>query len=494
MSDANSIDADIIARLFQLIEDRSGIFVDQTRREDIAAGLSHQLANNRIGPPDVYVKHLATPEGRDELEKIIERATINETYFFREPNHFRALANHILPGLVRRRRTAVTLWSAGCSTGEEAYSIAMTAHRIQHQLKGVTVRVLGTDVSARAIERARTGTYTRHSFRGVSELDLQTYFIRRPRNFEVKPEIIEMCDFRVMNLLDDTGDRYFEGLDVIFCRNVSIYFREPTIRRLNERLTASLRAGGYLIFGASETLQHQDPRLELVELEGCFVYRKGASPPPLKRRRTTGSVKREKTSGQFLRILVPDALPPVSTPDPQPSSSRTPRQSAEQTEQRFQQALSLIREERFEKATELLQSLADGPRAVDALALAANVSINREDHEGALDLIRKGLTLEPLRADLYLLEGLALRYLDRGREAVDRLKRAIFIDPELYLSRFYLAELYRKLGRSEDAVREYRNALKSFDNPTPVPESLSVLTAGFSRDYLARVCERYTSG
>ena len=477
-----SPDDDTLDQLCDLIEATSGIFIDDGRREYLGRDLLARLRSDPVGGIDPYIAHLRSPAGRAELDQLVELATIGETYFLREPNHFRALTNHILPALVAQRRTAITIWSAGCSTGEEVYSIAISVLRMVDHLKGATVRVLGTDVSARAIERARLGHYGKNSFRTITDSDLKTFFVPRGRVFEVREPVREICDFRVMNLLEEDGERFFEGLDVIFCRNVTIYFREATIRKLNRRLTNSLRAGGYLIFGASETLQHQDPELSLIEVEGAFLYRKG--PRPSETRLVPPPARHE--SGRVARAS--GALPRPAAP---PASAQAPPKPPGG----YGRALVLVREERYEEATPLLLA-ATGPADYrpEAVAMLANIHINREEFGTAESLLEPAMKRDPMRSDLHLLSGLLRRYQHDDRGALQQLKRAAYLDPDLYLAHYYLAETYRSLGKDSDAVREYRNAARLLERPRSVPEGLLVLMAGFPPDYIARVCARHGRG
>ncbi|MFN7971697.1 MAG: protein-glutamate O-methyltransferase CheR [Acidobacteriota bacterium] len=359
--------------LFAIIEQKSGIFVEAARREYLGADLLARQARSGHRFDD-YLSLLASAAGQKELDHLVDLATNNETYFFREPNHFRALTAHILPALLAARRSAITIWSAGCSTGEEPYSIAMAVLRMaehDRDLRAMQVRILGTDVSQRAIEKARQGHYTKNSFRAMSEADLARFFVERPRSYEVKEAVRELCDFRVMNLLEDTGDSYFDGLDVIFCRNVTIYFREATIQRLNRRLANSLREGGYLIFGATETLQHQSEDLHLCEVEGSFLYRKGSrapEPPPAPRREPSGRHKKPsapsasgRRSGAFPRAAVAAAA-----------------DAARKEESVYARALALVKDERHVEALPLLEEAARsddrGERRIHALAALASIT------------------------------------------------------------------------------------------------------------------------
>lgn len=216
------------------------------------------------------------PRGRAELDEAVDLITVNETYFFREDYQLRALRNEIVPRIVESggAKTRLSIWSAGCSTGEEVYSIAMVCHDA-----GLTasreVRIFGTDISRRCIAAARRGVYGPGAFRAIPQEMRRRYFQERPDGAHVSDEVRALCQFGHLNLLDVDRAAFVGRVDIIFCRNVLIYFDEASRRKVLEKnFYERLWPGGFLLLGHSESLLNVSTRFELVHLREDLVYRR----------------------------------------------------------------------------------------------------------------------------------------------------------------------------------------------------------------------------
>ena len=223
----------------------------------------------------------------EEWDEAIDLLTTNETYFFREERQLRAFQKEVLPlieGLARpRRRLAV--WSAGCSTGEEAYTIAMliqqsmlfpNRHR-QGDAPPWDVRIYGSDISRRCVAAARRGVYGESSFRATPAESRRAFFHERPDGWHVSEPIRQLCHFGQMNLLDEDRSRVLGRADAIFCRNVLIYFDARARKTAIEVLYDRLNPGGILLLGHSESLLNVSTAFELLHLRDDLVYRKPLS-------------------------------------------------------------------------------------------------------------------------------------------------------------------------------------------------------------------------
>jgi chemotaxis protein methyltransferase CheR len=217
---------------------------------------------------------------RTELETAVELLTTNETYFWREPNQLRAFADEVLPLLAQenRRERRLRIWSAGCSTGEECYTIAALV-RESGLFDGWDVDVFGTDISRRVLAAARAGAYGPHAFRSAEGEGLKRWFTPEGGRFVVSPELRRMVTFGHLNLLDDGAMSLVAGMDAVFCRNVMIYFDVPARRRLVRSFHRKLRDGGLLLLGHSESLLHVTADFELVHFRNDLVYRKPRPAP-----------------------------------------------------------------------------------------------------------------------------------------------------------------------------------------------------------------------
>ena len=214
--------------------------------------------------------------GEDEVGEVIDELTTNETYFFRERGQLEALTGEILPELLDRRRPGgppVSIWSAGCSSGEEPYSIVMMASEAGYE-PGRDFRVYGSDISKRVLKKAREGIYRQASFRETEPRVQERYFKERDGGLEISPDIKRHVVFTHVNLLDPSRLALLGPMDVILCRNVIIYFDLETKRQVIDAFASKLVSGGYLLLGHSESLISVTNGFELCHLARDLVYRK----------------------------------------------------------------------------------------------------------------------------------------------------------------------------------------------------------------------------
>lgn len=223
-----------------------------------------------------YQLRSAAPGG-GELALLIDELTTNETYFFREYNQLRSLVGEILPELQLRRREAdgapVTIWSAGCSSGEEPYSIVMMGQEAGF-VPGVDFRVYGSDISRRMLRKARQGLYREASFRETAPALRDKYFSEKDGLWKISDRVKEHVELMHLNLMDRSKIALLGLMDVILCRNVIIYFDTDAKRQLIETFYEKLKSGGHLLLGHSESLINLSSSFELRHLQSELVYRR----------------------------------------------------------------------------------------------------------------------------------------------------------------------------------------------------------------------------
>ncbi len=267
--------------LRELVYEHSGLTFGEDMMFVVERRLSPRLQYHGLPDFAAYHRFLRYDPGRRmELEAAVEALTTNETYFYREPQQLRAFAEEVLPGLAREnaRRRRLRIWSAGCSTGEEVYTLAILLAR-SGLFAGWDVDVFGSDISRRVLAVARAGAYGPHAFRiGESEY-LRPWFRADGGKSHVREEIRRLASFGHLNLLDPGATKLVPVVDAIFCRNVMIYFDLPARKRVVRAFHDKLREGGYLFLGHSESLIQVTTDFELVHLRHDLVYRKPRSSP-----------------------------------------------------------------------------------------------------------------------------------------------------------------------------------------------------------------------
>ncbi|MEW5851967.1 MAG: protein-glutamate O-methyltransferase CheR [Myxococcota bacterium] len=276
-------------RLFRtLLLSSAGLSFDEGAKDRLERRLQERLQVTGCRDfTDYYLKLRHGVDGAAELERMLENCVTHETYFFREPRQLRALDEEIIPEIVGkverdRLRRRLRIWSAGCSSGEEAYTLAIMLLR-HPLLRGWELEVVGTDLSRRALARARRAVYGRSSFRDIDPALLERYFTplsgAEAGNHEVKPEVRALVTLGRVNLWADGEVCTVGRLDVILCRNVLIYFDREGKRKVIESFHERLKPGGYLLLGHSENLLHVATRFETVSLAHDLVYRRNAPDP-----------------------------------------------------------------------------------------------------------------------------------------------------------------------------------------------------------------------
>lgn len=290
MSAALALPDRLVAEAAKLVRGRTGLVIGEARRDAFAEALGRAMREARVRDPVVYLADLAAVPAL--LDALVGAVTVGETYFFREPQQFDVLREQILPELLARRPAdrPLRIWSAGCATGEEPYSIAILLHEL-----GVLARarILATDISRPALAQARRARYGRWSFRGVRDDVVARHFTRDADRYDLVSEIRSAVEFRYLNLAQPTypsAECGIVDLDLIVCRNVLIYLGGEAIGQVTGRLVAALIEDGWLLLGASDPAIGGVAGCDVVMTPAGLVYRRSAAPaaepvcPPVGRR------------------------------------------------------------------------------------------------------------------------------------------------------------------------------------------------------------------
>ncbi len=261
-----------------LIYDEAGIALRPERRAFLASRVRSRLQARGLRSPYQYYRLLSDgSEGKAELLHFLDLLTINETSFFRNAPQFELLRGRILPEILERKarggEAALRVWSAGCATGEEPYSLAMAVMEQNPQARGIAPRIYASDISLTALEFAQRGVYPAGKVQGVPAPLLERHFQRRDGAFAVREDLKRHIVFDYHNLKHENG---LTGLDIIFCRNVMIYFDEAEQRRLVEKFHRALGAGGYVFLGHAESLQGFSSAFRFLYVNNGIAYQKVA--------------------------------------------------------------------------------------------------------------------------------------------------------------------------------------------------------------------------
>ncbi len=275
---------------FRLIRDflvaKVGLFFDEQMKFLLERRLYRRLELRQLKTYRAYEQFLRyDPMGPKELEDMVELLTTNETYFFRESYQLEALTEQILPEVIKQKRLRgdlrIKFWSAGCSSGEEPYTLAMMMLEYPG-LAGWEIEIVGTDINQKVLAKARAGIYTEHSLRGVPPGRMDGYLERyADGRFRISDKVRKNVTFGAVNLLDRAKLSFLRDVDIILCRNVLIYFDPASKRNVVDLFHDKLNPGGFLLLGHSESLLNLSTRFMLRHFDKDMVYQKPVREKPV---------------------------------------------------------------------------------------------------------------------------------------------------------------------------------------------------------------------
>lgn len=431
------LSSELLARLSEFVEAQLGLSYPPERWPDLERGLVRATPDLGFPDPAECAQWLVSERrSRREIELLATHLTIGETYFFRDPKSFEALEHHVLPALLERRRSStkrLRIWSAGCCTGEEAYSIAYVVSRCIPDFAKWQITILGTDVNPQYLHKATDGIFTQWSFRSSpAEFKERGFREVAPGRFEVRPDIRKLVTFSCLNFVEDVYpslETNTTGMDIIFCRNVLMYFSRKHAERVVANLRRSLVDDGWFFASATEASPELLAGLQRAPFPQTSIYRKtDATPPP---------------------------AAPLIVPAPAAERATAPISSA----------------------PALAKATAPRPPAHEMTAR----SLADHGHLGAaLAECEKAIAANKVEPASHYLRGVILQELGELEEAANSLRAALYLDPNFVIARFAMANLLLRLGRNSEAGRYFettRELLLSFAAETVLPHSEGLTAA-----------------
>jgi len=430
----------------EVITSRMGLLFSKERRNLLVRGL--ELAAREFNFHDLreFVNWLGTSRlNNDQIEMLASYLTIGETYFWREPSVFAALSQHTLLELLAARKgreKSLRIWCAACSTGEEAYSIAIAIHRAIPEIKDWKITILATDINTKALSKARKGIYGAWSFRNSPPWLKKNYFKKiNEKEFEIVPEIKKMVTFSSFNLTSENYPFPFREnnkMDIIFCRNVLMYFTDEWSVKASDKLYNSLSEDGWLIVSSCELSSILFTKFIPVNFPGAVLYRKGknGSAHSLSKE-ALSEVNFNSLTAQPTMLVVEklkslnveiDEFNPSTVQPFNPSTLHQPQPASEETS-------------------------ADQIFAIHLLADQGLL-------EKALQVCDEAIESDKLAPELYLLRASILQEMNKCNDAINSLKKAIYICPDFIMGHFTLGNIFFRQGNLKNAERYFNNAIE----------------------------------
>lgn len=468
-----------------------GLQFDEAKTGFLAEVLQRRL--DRVGEAaDTYIRRLCAANAPTECAALAREVTVGETYFFRNNEQFRALVELALPERMRANLAAraLRLVSAGCASGEEAYSLAI-ALRETAGILGWDVLVRAVDLNPAALEKAARARYSSWALRELPAETEKRWFRASGRDFLLDPEIRAAVRFDERNLAVDDAELWRpDSLDVVFCRNVIMYFAPEQARALVERIARALQPGGYLFLGHAETLRGLSDDFHLRHTHGTFYYQRkeGAQPIP------SPATREERAGTNSAPTAASDSWIDVI----REASDRVALLAADSAVQHEKRAaapppnlvgvLDLLRREHFADALDLLRSLSPGGvQNPDTLLLEATLLVNCRLLPAAEEACRQLLAIDELNAGAHYVLALCRERTGDFAGASEHDRVAAYLDPAFAMPRLHLGLLARRAGERDRSRREL--ALAAMLLKREDASRLLLFGGGFNRDSLLTLCQ-----
>ncbi len=276
---AGGLSDTLFYQIRDFIYQKSGIYFPDNKKYLLESRLKQRINALKLSSYEEYFRKINNGLAREELNQLFDAITINETYFFRNEAQLNALRHLVIPELIPQAlqspQKSIRLWSAACSSGEEAYTLALIMkEEFLPRYPGLRAEVLGTDINTQVLQVAQEGVYREYAVRKVPPNYLRKYFRQTGMRYEISAEIKQMVRFARVNLFDQIAMQRIRNVDVIFCANVLIYFDEKSKRKVVSYLYDSLKPNGYLFLGYSESLHGISHAFKPVHFEKTIVYKK----------------------------------------------------------------------------------------------------------------------------------------------------------------------------------------------------------------------------
>lgn len=467
-----------------------GLHFTPARIGDLERGIRYAAKDFGFDDEDGFIDWLESrPLSREHIERLAFHLTIGETYFLRDPDSFKALEQKILPRLIdaRGQSRRIRVWSAGCSTGEEAYSIAILLRRLIPDLGDWNVSILATDINQRSLKKAQEGVYTEWSFRDTPEWFRDLYFRQDTKGaWRIDPEIQKMVSFGYLNLAEDIYPSLLNGtngVDIIFCRNVIMYFSDTVARAVVTGLSKSLVEDGWLLVSPAEAVRSISGLFKPVNIGGAIFYKKAEGERALE-----WSVAQTPPQVPLFEVPLPQAE--QTRPAPAPQAEEKPVEAARAEKDIVAEAGVLYEKGRYLEAASLIESIPAEAREEGQMLLLARAYANLGRLEEASRWCESVLASNSLNNAAYIL--LASIRLEQARmeEAIKNLKKALYIDQDSIIAHFMLGKLLMaRAAGGPQARRHFATAyslLKARRDDDFLPESDGMM-AGRLREIISTI-------
>jgi chemotaxis protein methyltransferase CheR len=478
-----------------------GLYFPKERWMDLERGIHASAQEFNFKNLESYIHWLMSRSlEKSQIEILASYLTVGETYFFREKKSFKTLEEHILPEIIHSRRgnsQNIRIWSAGCCTGEETYSIAIMIHRLLPDLKDWNITIIGTDINPKFLIKASDGVYSNWSFRDLLPQIKEKYFKQRKNShFEIIPEVKKMVNFSYLNLAEDVFPSLLNNtnaMDIIFCRNVLMYFSSGITEKVIQNFYRSLVDSGWLVVSLSELSLIHYSNFVSVNFNDMILYKKDIISS--KTERIVKDILTEKVIYDFSREILsnvhqvnfdldekikiqPDS---IEKENEMPGKEVDKMESLEPNRDLKTEIFTLIQENRFTEAMERVNILlSKNPEDPNGISIMSRILANQGRLKEALEWCEKSIYIDKLNPEYYFLRAEIFQERNEIDEAIKSLKKTLYLDQNFVLAHFALGNLAQQLAKFEESNKHFKNVislLQTYSKEESLPGSDGI-TAG----------------
>ncbi len=460
---------DIFSKYKNLLSKEAGLSFHYDRSEELKKNILKrmEIVGNFKNFNDYFFYINDKNLGALEFKNLLDSLTIGETYFFRNEAQFEVFTTTVLPKLIEKKisqdKPSLKIWSAGCSTGEEPYTLAMVLHHHLPHFKNWDISILATDINRDYLKKAKEGVYKKRAIEEIPAAYLGSYFIQQEENYILSDVIKKMVNFEYHNLVSDP---YFlpamQEIDILFCRNVLIYFDSKTVKDVVQKLAESLKKEGYLFLGHSESLWKISTDFTSIQFPQTFIYQK----------------RKAERHEEEIPPHIP--LPEIHlTADFKKEEKRWPS-SIQEIEILFKEGERAFEKKEYGRALEYFEKiLKQSEKHLKTLMAKAAILANQQKYKEAIFLLEKVIEEDNLFKEAYYLKGVLHEKCNQIDEAIKAFQKVLYLEPHFSVCYFHLGNLYRFQNKKNLSKKAFENCMslikdKSENSPVELTEDMTM--------------------
>jgi chemotaxis protein methyltransferase CheR len=462
----------VIENISNFIEEKLGLYFSKERFKDLIRGVSCAAKQKDIALEKYIDLILEDKMSEEDIKVLASCLTIGETYFFRDKSLFEIMKQKILPDIINSRKNfskSLKIWSAGCSSGEEAYSIAILAKELIPEYENWDINIIATDINYKSLDKAKEGIYGEWSFRGVDSNLKNKYFDKLENTqYKLKDSIMKLVKFHSLNLADSNyiaDGKIINNVDIIFCRNVLMYFSRPQINQIINRFYNIIINGGWLVVAPTESMFVNDTAFKPVNINNMFIFNKNIGQDSLVKIQDNHSgLKSFSIEKEIKKSFIHNSLY-------NNDKLKSPSDSFIIEEKSSNKLL--------EKETVITEDF----------ELLCRSSANEGNFEEALKWCEKAISSDKINPYYYYLLASIQQEQGNINEAIISLKKSVYLDSDFIMAYFNLGNLKLKQGKYKESHKNFENAvmlLNKLSEEDIVPYS-EEMTAGMLKQIISNI-------